>query len=539
MKPQHFIFIAAENDAISCCKAGGMGDVVRDVPEELSRKGHNVSVITPAYELLHKNAKFLVKKFPVLFRGQASQAVLYEVNPKNTHTKVRHFVIQHPEITAGNLVKIYHHDAEEPFATDANKFTLFCRAAAEVLQNELLEKPDIIHLHDWHTSALLLLRAFDTQYKKLKEIRTVYSIHNLALQGIRPLRENVSSLESWFPELSYDYETVKDPRYADCINLMAVGIRLADAVHTVSPTYKKEILMPSEPPVFIGGEGLEKDLQNAENQGRLHGILNGIQYKNHPEKPERNLLENCLSNLFKRISVETHEEEKEFLLHTGNKLIKSFDRRPDFIACSVARLTDQKFLLFKNYPEILSAVLEKLKSVNGIYILLGTGDLGYENYFKAVSYQHDDFIFLNGQSDTVVQSIYREGNLFLMPSLFEPCGISQMLAMQHGQPCLAHATGGLRDTVGHLINGFTFSGSTNFLKAQNLLHAFESAINLRFNQPEEWHEISKNAAQARFDWSSSVNLYMKNLYNLPVDNQSETPMYRRSKSDKKFTTKTL
>lgn len=408
-----------------------------------------------------------------------------------------------------------------------------------VLQNDFLEKPDIIHLHDWHTSALLLLRTYDAHYKKLKEIRTVYSIHNLALQGIRPLRNNPSSLESWFPDLTYEYETVKDPRYADCINLLAVGIRMADAVHTVSPTYKKEILMPSEPPVFIGGEGLEKDLQNADRQGRLHGILNGIKYPNESLKPERNLLENCLSNLFKRVSTETNESEKEFLLHTGNKLIKSFDKRPEFIVCSVARLTDQKFLLFKNYPEILSAVLEKLKSVNGLYILLGTGDLGYENYFKAVSFQHDNFVFINGQSDTVVQSIYSEGNLYLMPSLFEPCGISQMLAMQHGQPCLAHATGGLRDTVGHMINGFTFSGSTNFLKAQNLLLALESAIDLYLNQPEEWLEISKNAANARFDWSSSVNLYMKNLYNLPVDNQSETPMYRRSKSDKKFTTKTL
>lgn len=538
MKQQHFIFIAAENDAISCCKAGGMGDVVRDVPEELSRRGHRVSVITPAYERLHKNAKFLVKRFPVHFGNQASEAVLYEVNPKNNHTKVRHFVIRHPEIKAGNLAKIYHHDAEEPFATDANKFALFCRAAAEVLQNEFLGKPDILHLHDWHTSALLLLRAFDTKYNKLREIRMVYSIHNLALQGIRPLKENPSSLESWFPELSYDYETVKDPRYTNCINLMAVGIRLADAVHTVSPTYKKEILMPSEPPVFIGGEGLEKDLQNAENQGRLHGILNGIQYKKHPEKPKRNLLENCLSNLFKRVSDEKNETDKAFLLHTGNKLIRLFDKRPDFIACSVARLTDQKFLLFKNYPEMFLSVLEKLKSINGLYILLGTGDLGYENYFKAVSFQHDNFVFINGQSDTVVESIYREGNLYLMPSLFEPCGISQMLAMQHGQPCLAHATGGLRDTVGHLINGFTFSGSTNFLKAQNLLHALESAIDLYLNQPEEWSEISRNAANARFDWASSVKMYEEKLYHLPIDTQKEN-IRRSSKTKKEISTKTL
>lgn len=535
---QHFIFIAAENDAISCCKAGGMGDVVRDVPEELSRKGHSVSVITPAYERLHKNAKSLIKKFPVNFRGSTTEAILYEVTPKKTQTKVRHFVIQHPDITEGNLAKIYHHDAKEPFATDANKFALFCRATAEVLLNDFLEKPDVIHLHDWHTSVLLLLRAYDPNYRKLREIHCVYSIHNLALQGIRPLRENPSSLESWFPELTYDYETVKDPRYPNCINLMAVGVRLADAVHTVSPTYKKEILMPSEPPVFIGGEGLEKDLQNANRHGRLHGILNGIQYENQTAKPERNLLENCLSNLFKRVSLETEEEKKKFLLHTGSKLIKLFDKRPNFIACSVARLTDQKFLLFKNYPDVLSAILEKLKSANGIYILLGTGDEGYENYFKAVSYQNDNFVFINGQSDSVVQSIYREGNLYLMPSLFEPCGISQMLAMQYGQPCLAHATGGLRDTVGHMINGFTFSGSTNFMKAENLLHTFESALYLYTTQPEEWKEISKNAANARFDWNTSIDIYLEKLYNSPVHTKNKRAN-RSVKTKSKNETKTM
>lgn len=509
----HFVFVAAENDGISCCKAGGMGDVVRDVPEEITRKGHEVSVITPAYGRLYKKAKFLVKKFPIHFRGKTTEAAFYQVLPKVTHTKVKHFVIHHPEIEAGNLANIYHHDANEPFATDANKFALFCVAVAEVLKNDFIESPDFIHLHDWHTSVLLLLRAYDPNYKKLQDIRVVYSIHNLALQGIRPLRDNPSSLESWLPGLSYDENVVKDPRYPDCINLMAVGIRLADAVHTVSPTYKKEILMPSEPPVFIGGEGLDSDLRLAEAQGKLHGILNGIQYQ-ETEKTHGNLLENCLRNLFIRLSDEKQAESKDFLLHTGNKLVALFDQKPRFIASSVARLTDQKFLLLKNYPEVFTALLNKLKSINGAYILLGTGDAAYEAYFKKISFEHENFIFINGQSDSVVKSIYRDANLFLMPSLFEPCGISQMLAMQHGQPCLAHATGGLRDTVGHLINGFTFSGNTNFLKAQNLLHTFETAVDIFTNQPLEWEEISKNAANARFEWKDSVNRYFEHLYQL-------------------------
>ena len=128
------------------------------------------------------------------------------------------------------------------------------------------------HLHDWHTSFLLFLKAYHPSYASLKSIKYVYTIHNLAIQGIRPFDHNFSSVSAFFPGVDYAYEKLKDNRYEDCINLMATGIRLADRVHTVSDAYKTDIQKPSNWPVFIGGEGLENDLKQADDQNKLFGI---------------------------------------------------------------------------------------------------------------------------------------------------------------------------------------------------------------------------------------------------------------------------
>ena len=106
---------------------------------------------------------------------------------------------------------------------------------------------------------MLFLREYHHDYTFLKDIKFVYSIHNLAIQGIRPFADNYSSLRNWFPDVGYDVVRLRDERYKDCVNLMAVGIRLADAVHTVSPSYMEDVQKPSTPPEFIGGEGLEID----------------------------------------------------------------------------------------------------------------------------------------------------------------------------------------------------------------------------------------------------------------------------------------
>ncbi len=507
----NFLFVSAENDAIPKCKAGGMGDVVRDVPRQISERGDKVHVVVPSYSRLHQNG-VLRSTLNLSLRGIDYQAELYEIAPKKEYKNIHHYVIHHPEITAGEIGHIYHDDPEEPFYTDNVKFTIFCTAVAEAIKQEAFGQLNIVHLHDWHSSLLLFLKTYHPQYKALNKMRFVYTIHNLAIQGIRPFSDNYSSITNWFPDVSFDFDALKDYRYEDCINLMAVGIRLADAVQTVSPSYKEDVLKPSRPPEFIGGEGLEKDLQEADNQGRLFGILNGSNYKNIRIAEKGYIFRNTVKALFGWLQEESKKYKADFLAHTGEKVMEYVGNKPDFIVASVARLTEQKFYFIKRSPEAFVQILKKLEKVNGVFMLLGTGAPDYEELFRDLSYQHKNFIFTNGQSEDLIDSIYLEADLYFMPSLFEPCGISQMLAMRNGNPCLVHNTGGLKDTVEHLKTGFSFDGDSYDDKINNMLESFDTALDIYKNDTSLWSKIQNSAKRKRFTWEKSVDAYYKQLY---------------------------
>jgi len=510
----NFLFVAAENDGIPRCKAGGMGDVVRDVPRQIAARGDQAHVITPSYSRLHIADSNKIADVNFVFRGVPHNAEIYEVPGKKDISGVKHYVLHHPDIKAGDIAHIYFNDPDQPFFTDANVFSLFCTGVAAAIRENVFGKIDIIHLHDWHTSMLLFLREFNPRFKKLKEIRFIYSIHNLAIQGIRPFSNNFSSVDAFFPDVEYDRELLYDRRYPDCINLMAVGIRLSDAVHTVSPSYKEDIQKPSDPPHFIGGEGLEEDLKKAEKEKRLFGILNGANYSNIEEVEKGILLRQCVRRLFRWLQEEKKDYKAHYLAHTGEKITRWQEKKPDFICSSVARLTEQKFFFFKENPEILAGLMKKLAEVNGVYILLGTGAPEYETIFRDASYKHKNFIFINAQSDSIIDMLYQESNLYLMPSQFEPCGISQMLAMRKGQPCLVHHTGGLKDTVIHGKTGFSFDGKTTTEKTENFVKVFSEAVDLFFNDKKEWKKICMNAKKKRFTWEKSVDEYYKDLYNI-------------------------
>ncbi len=485
--------------------------MVRDVPREIATRGDSVMVVVPSYGRLHQGG-VLVGSLDFSLRGVPYTATLYKVKPKKEFPNLSHYVIHHPEIEAGQIAHMYHHDPEEPFYTDAIKFIIFCTAVGAAVEQNAFGEIDIIHLHDWHSSLLLFLRAFHPDFPVLRSIRFVYSIHNLAIQGIRPFRGNYSALENWFPGIAYDRKALQDDRYPDCMNLMALGIRLADAVHTVSPTYMKDIMKPSEPPEFIGGEGLEADLQKAHRGGRLFGILNGCNYRDVRTAETGRLFPGAIKAIFHWLQMEDKKYKADFLAHTGEKVIELMEHPPKFICSSVARLTEQKFYFYKNSPESLYHLLQSLKEVGGIYMLLGTGAPEYEEFFREVSYQHSNFVFINAQSEDLIDSMYLESDLYLMPSLFEPCGISQMLAMRNGVPCLAHATGGLKDTIEHLKTGFLFGGATYTDTLKDLEKVLDQALDLFFHNPDGWEDMRSQARRKRFTWKKSVSQYYRDLY---------------------------
>ncbi len=506
--------VAAENGALPGGKVGGMGDVIRDLPGALSVTGHKLTVLTPGYQRfsLQPGAQRLAEVMTP-FRHTREPVVLWRLAADPDRPGVTQLVLEHPGFAPCGAGRIYCNDPpERPFATDASKYALFCRAALECLLAGHIPRPDVVHLHDWHSALLALLVRFDPAGGELAGLRYVYTIHNLALQGIRPLDYDESSLRAWYPGLAWDYDAIADPRYADCFNPMRAGIRLCDKVHAVSPTYAREIQNSA-------GEGLQADLREAAGEGRLAGILNGCEY------PAVSGRAPSFIHLLQRAQAELDRWTEPTASHQLARrkiaaLLQARPAKPVPLVTSVGRLTDQKVrLLHAPLPDgrsTLESLLDRL-GPDGFLLMLGSGDPALEQFLTDISARHDNFLFLCGFSEPLSELIYRSGHLFLMPSSFEPCGISQMLAMRAGQPCLVHAVGGLADTVQDGVTGFCFGGDSEQQQVEQLLRRFDDALRLHARHPKQWRALRQRAAAQRFRWDDVARNYVSQLYGNQYD----------------------
>ena len=375
--------------------------------------------------------------------------------------------------------------------------------------------PNVVHLHDWHAAFYFLMRDFDPQYEPLQDIHTVFTIHNIAYQGTRPLAGHESSLAAWFPELTFETSIVRDPHVTDCVNPLALAIRSADRVSTVSPTYAKEIRRPSDPARgFFGGEGLEVQLENAARAERLVGILNGCEYNgNGSRQPRWQRILALIGDQVDTWAARDPEDEAHAL--AVSRLASLPQQRPENVLVSIGRLVRQKVSLFlEPLPDGRSAlehIAERLGN-DGILILLGSGETEYERRVVEIAARCDQLLFLRGYSETLADPLYRGGDLFLMPSSFEPCGISQMLAMRAAQPCVVHAVGGLCDTVADDKTGFVFSGDHPGEQAVQFVAAVNRALHLKSDDNDRWQTLCIRAASERFDWEQSARRTIEELY---------------------------
>jgi starch synthase len=519
----HIIMAAAENGALPGAKVGGIGDVIRDVPRALAERGHQVSVILPGYQKLSRlpGAHYLLS-LTIEFVSSLHTIDVFEIKVPGEHDGVRHYVLENPLFAVCGEGQLYCHDVEEPFASDASKFSMFSLAVCHLLATEGVGKPDILHLHDWHTAPILLLRAYHPGFAGLRDIPTVFTIHNLSLQGIRPLDDNWSSLLHWFPGLAFNKSKIVDSRYPDCVNLMRCGINLADKVHVVSPHYAEEIVQPSDPARgLVRGEGLELDLQRAQEDGRLFGILNGCDYpaSARGRKPTRAAFINEAKGALDawvgdkaRISAAHYHAHKQLVAWETQK------QKDNFMVTSVGRLTPQKVSLLQvevDGTSALDLMLKLLTAEKGFMVTLGSGDPACEAFMTEVMRRNTNFLFLNGYAEKTGELLYRMGDLFLMPSTFEPCGISQMVAMRAGTPCLVHETGGLADTVKHMLNGFSFSGDNPQEQAKAMIRTFAEVLQIYSSRMPQWQQIEKAAAAARFRWDEVAADYETLLYSFP------------------------
>lgn len=511
----HVLMVAAENDTLPNAKVGGVADVIRDSPKALAQRGLTVDVVIPDYGFSVLSKEHLGLLY-VPFAGYIHEIHAWEIN--SVDNGVRQLVLSHPYFSQHNGAVYCNDEPGRPFATDATKFALFNAGVCEALLQGIFIRPDVLHLHDWHSACAALLLKFDHRFTAFSQLKTVFTVHNIALQGIRPFKGDDSSLEAWFPSLSYDGHLLCDPRYPHCFNPMRTAINLADKVHLVSPTYALEVLAASSPENgFFGGEGLEKDLQKGAEENKVVGILNGCEYPTHEANSTlqlTDLYEEIESTLFGWIAQKTTLVSSFYIAH--QRLIgfqKQKNKGP--LITSVGRLTDQKVLLLhQTYQNkyVIDHLCEKLAQHQGNMIILGSGDEKLEQIMTEAMARNCNLLFLKGYGHKVGEDLYELGDLFLMPSSFEPCGISQMLAMRAGQPCLVHGVGGLKDTINHLETGFSFTGNSLETQCEGLIDCFSDALNLRAHKPKQWQNIVQQARAARFTWSKVAQEYISKLY---------------------------
>ena len=349
--------------------------------------------------------------------------------------------------------------------------------------------PDIIHANDWHSALVPVFLKLEHQAdERYAGIKTIFTIHNLKYQGVFPKDVMTDVLG-----LDWQYFNNGDFEFFDAVNFMKAGIIYADYVSTVSKTYAEEIQYD------YYGEHLEGLLRKRREE--LFGIVNGIDYDIYNPQTDKNLY----VNYDVKKAVEGKSDNK---VHLQRDLGLPENRRTPMIAM-VTRLVANKGL------DLVVRVLDEiLQHENVQFVLLGTGDRGYEDWFKELAWRFPNKASINIRfSNELAQRIYAASDIFLMPSMFEPCGLGQLIAMRYGTIPVVRETGGLKDTVVQFDrsdvdkgNGFLFYE----YNAHEMMYAIKRAL-AAYGNLREWRQLVFTAMHSDFSWKRSAKEY-ENLY---------------------------
>jgi starch synthase len=478
--------------AVSECgpfvKSGGLADVAGSLPKELKRFGTEVRVILPKYGAIADHFKKDMKKvceFSVSVGWRNQYCGIEELE----YQGVTYYFIDNEYYFKRD--RLYgHYD-------DGERFAYFNRAVLECLAH-LNFFPNVIHCHDWHSAMIPYLLRVDYQNRKGYElIRTVYTIHNLQFQGIFP-KEILGDLLG----LNQQFFHPRHLEFYGNVNFMKGAIVAADKITTVSPTYKQEIMTPTF------GEKLEGLLRDREED--LFGILNGIDDQFYNPKNDPFIYQTYSYTNIEKKSVNKREIQKYFGLP---------ERKNTPLMVIISRLTKQKGL------DLVKCMLHEILEEDIQVIILGTGDYENEEFLRDASYRYPDKLKVEiGFNENLAHRLYAAADLFLMPSLFEPCGLGQMIAMKYGAVPIVRETGGLNDTVFAWNestmegNGFSFR---NF-NAHDMLYTIRRALSFYHNK-QEWPLIVENAMKMDYSWAQSAFKY--NCVYAELISRSETHVF--------------
>ncbi|MEG1254481.1 glycogen synthase GlgA [Clostridium sp.] len=465
------LFVAAECDPF--IKTGGLGDVIGALPKYLVHQGIETRVVIPMYsdisEELKDKMKF-IKSFNVSVGWRTQYCGIF----KYENEGVTYYFIDNEYY--------FKRKGIYGFFDDGERFAFF-NLAVMIMLKELNYKPDILHCHDWHTGMVPVLNRYSFSKDSFYEgISTIYTIHNLLFQG----RFSKAILNDCF-NLDDDLYYNDTVRFYDDINFMKGGINCADKITTVSKTYAKEIK------THYFGEELDGTLQKRSED--LYGIVNGIDYYTYNPNSDEYIAKSYNEELLENKVINKRDLQRELDLKV--------DKRIPILAI-VSRLTSQKGIDI--LAEILPSILEKRVQL----VVLGTGDDVYEEYFKELAKNYPKKVAsIIDFDNSLAHRIYAGADIFLMPSLFEPCGLGQLIALRYGTIPIVRETGGLKDTISFYNksmetgNGFTFYGYVG----HELSKTIEIALNC-FNDKKQWNNVVVNAMTSNNSWEKSSEEYI-------------------------------
>lgn len=469
----------ATSECYPFLKTGGLADVAYALPKALTEMGEDCRVILPNYGTIKEEYR---KKMVNLFD------TTIKIGWREQYLGVKY--LKHEGVEYYFIDNMYYFFRETPYGyyDDGERFSFFSQAILEVL-TRLEFIPDILHCNDWHTAVVpVLLR---TKYKwntELTPIKTILTIHNLRFQGVFP-PEVLSNLLGLGTELLQDFCF----EYYGNVNYLKGGINYADYVTTVSPTYAEEIKTD------YYGEGLSGLMQKVGY--KLKGILNGIDYDLNDPETDKHIVAP-----FDAESVELKLKNKLALQKELGLQIKK--DVPMFSI--ISRLTDQKGF------DIIAEGIEEFIRQDIQLVVLGTGERRYEDMFRYFHYKYPEKVAaIISYDGELAQRIYAASDFFLMPSLFEPCGLSQLMSLRYGTVPIVRETGGLKDTVipynkftGKGI-GFTFSDYNSY----DMLKAVYRALDA-YKDKKAFRNIIVQGMKMDYSWKNSAKIYQELYYDL-------------------------
>lgn len=461
------LFVASE--ARPFIATGGLADVIGSLPQALAQSAqYDIRVVLPLYSDIkpewRRKMAFLGNIYvPLGWRNQYCGIFTYEEKGVTFYFIDNEYYFKRPGCYG------YYDDGE--------RFAFFSRSVMEILPF-IGFYPDVLHCHDWQAAlAAIYLKTVYCKQPEYQRIRALFTIHNIEYQG----KYSLDILEELF-DIPNEYRNLVE--YDGCINLMKGAIECCERFSTVSPTYAQEIKSAQY------AHGLQNIV--CRNESKLTGILNGIDESSYNPATDKALFANFDADDLQNKAVCKAELQKMLGLPVKNVPIIAM----------ISRLVAHKGL------ELVKTVAEDILHEDVQFILLGTGDVAYEEYFKDLGARYEGKVSANiAFNGDLSRKIYAGADIFLMPSVSEPCGLSQMIASRYATIPVVRETGGLYDSIkpyGAGGNGFTFASCNPY----DMLYVIHEAIDA-YKNDEAWQALMKKAATTDFSWTRSAEEYKK------------------------------